>query len=169
MQKKYRQILDENGEDIGLESYYEEIAPKNRYKEGNKFLEYAKMKKKRVSESMLDQTSRYEDSESQKGSQGAINVKALKKSQPLTKEEKAETEREIWELRARNMEQMTHHMNSPKQFEHIKVSYENLDKKAADKESLLKHGSMSIEDHILQKSALDQFYLESIKQKMKLL
>ena len=31
MQKKYKQILDSSGEDIGLESYYEEIKPKNRY------------------------------------------------------------------------------------------------------------------------------------------
>lgn len=38
MQKKYRQIFDEDGEDLGVESYYEEIKPKNRYLEGNKFM-----------------------------------------------------------------------------------------------------------------------------------
>ena len=31
MQKKYKQILDSDGEDIGMQSYYEEIKPKNRY------------------------------------------------------------------------------------------------------------------------------------------
>ena len=52
LQKKYRQILDSDGEDIGLQSYYEEIKQKNRYEEGNKFLQIAKMRKKRMSHSL---------------------------------------------------------------------------------------------------------------------
>lgn len=53
--KKYKQAYDSDGEDIGLESYYEQIKPKDRYKEGNKNLEYAKMKKKKLSQSMIEQ------------------------------------------------------------------------------------------------------------------
>jgi hypothetical protein len=49
----------------------------------------------------------------------------------------------------------------------LKVNFENLDDKAAKKEQILKHSNMTMEEYLHQKNALDHFYLESIKNKMK--
>ena len=64
---------------------------------------------------------------------------------------------------------MSNDINSHKKFEQMKANFENFDEKAAKKEKVLKHANMSLEDHLEQKNALDNFYLESIKNKMKLL
>lgn len=44
-------------------------------------------------------------------------------------------------------------------FELIKRNIENLDDKAASKEVVLKHGNLSIHEHIQEKGKLDQYYL----------
>jgi hypothetical protein len=44
-----------------------------------------------------------------------------------------------------------------------------MDNKAAQKEELLKRIDLSIDEHINEKGMLDHYYLQSIKQKMKLL
>ena len=44
-----------------------------------------------------------------------------------------------------------------------------MDDKAASKEVVLKNGNLSIHEHIHEKGKLDQYYLESIKNKMRLL
>lgn len=72
--KKYRPIRNEEGLEIGVESFYEKIPEKNRYAEGNKFLEFSKMKRNKniVSNSM--------EVEKPNESLHETSVKALKKS-----------------------------------------------------------------------------------------
>lgn len=43
------------------------------------------------------------------------------------------------------MAEMSNNLGSPKQFEQVKINFENLDKKAADKQKLMKHAKMSVE------------------------
>lgn len=51
--KKYRPLLNSNGEDIGVESFYEQKTDVNRYKEGNKFMQEGNAKrKKNISQSV---------------------------------------------------------------------------------------------------------------------
>ena len=60
-------------------------------------------------------------------------------------------------------------MEDAKNFEYVKHNIDNLDKKALQREHLLKQLNLSMSEHIENKGMLDQFYLQSIKQKMKLL
>ena len=60
-------------------------------------------------------------------------------------------------------------MEDAKNFEYVKHNIDNLDKKALQRENLLKQLNLSMSEHIENKGMLDQFYLQSIKQKMKLL
>ena len=60
-------------------------------------------------------------------------------------------------------------MVDAKNFEYVKHNIENLDKKAEQRESLLKQLHLPMDAHIENKGMLDQFYLQSIKQKIKLL
>lgn len=60
MIKKYKPVIDSSGSQIGVETYYEEKKPKNRYFEGNKFMEEGNLKRKKnmsysVDASVLEQ------------------------------------------------------------------------------------------------------------------
>ena len=59
--------------------------------------------------------------------------------------------------------------NDAKEFEIIKQNIENMDEKAYSKEVMIKNVDLSMEEHLKEKTMLDKYYIESIKQKMKLL
>lgn len=46
--KKYRPVVDADGVDVGVESFYEEQKEKDRYQEGNKFMNQGNLKRKKV-------------------------------------------------------------------------------------------------------------------------
>ncbi len=76
----------------------------------------------------------------------------------------------MWELRAKQLEEMANsEVVDAKNFDHLKKNIENLDSKAAQKEDLLKKVELTMGQHIDEKSQLDHYYLQSIRQKMKLL
>lgn len=54
MVKKYRPVINSDGEDMGVESFYEEQAEKNRYKEGNKFMLQGNQKRKKIISQSVD-------------------------------------------------------------------------------------------------------------------
>ena len=82
--KKYKPIKDESGHEIGVQSFYEKIPQKNRYIQGNKFMEFSKMKRNKniISNSM--ETSKLNESNNE-----ADTVKALKKSKARNKNSNA--------------------------------------------------------------------------------
>ena len=53
MVKKYRPIINSDGQDIGVQSFYEEKKGGDRYKDGNRFMQIGNLKrKKHVSQSV---------------------------------------------------------------------------------------------------------------------
>ena len=54
---------------------------------------------------------------------------------------------------------MSNDVNSHKKFEQMKANFENFDEKAAQKEKVLRHAKLSLEEHLEKKNALDNFYL----------
>ena len=77
-------------------------------------------------------------------------------------------EKDIWRLRSKQLHQMTEEI-SPHNFYQIKKNLEVMDVKAKMREELLKHKDSDAHEIMQEKSMLDEFYLESIKNKIKLL
>lgn len=78
--------------------------------------------------------------------------------------------KDIWSARTKQLKAFAGlEVVDAKNFQFIKHNIENLDDKAKQREDLLKKLNLSMQQHIDSKGALDHFYVESIKQKMKLL
>lgn len=167
MKKMYRQIRNSETNEILMQSYYVPIPIKNLYEEGNKFLEISKRYvKKKDERSLQPQTVESEKA----GAQSSHNVKLLQESARSDGKNEKKSEKNIWEIRAQQLTQITNgEVRDAKKFEQMKINLENLDNKAVTKENALKHLNMSMEEHIQEKGMLDQYYLESIRNKMKLL
>lgn len=98
--------------------------------------------------------------------ESAVKIKLLSPTSPQDEKKN----KSVWELRAKHLQQIANgEVVDAKNFQFVKKNIQNLDSKAAQKQQLMNKVDLSMEEHIKEKGMLDNYYLESIKQKMKLL
>ena len=163
--KVYKQVIDQKTKETKIVYHYEPLPSRDRKSEGNKyFLQAKKMAKKRKEETQSEHNDRPQQVAETKEAPGSVQL--LKKNDG----EYDSKLKDIWSARSKQLKEYADlQVVDAKNFEYVKHNIENLDQKAQKREQMLKQLNLSIPQHIENKGMLDQFYLQSIRQKMKLL
>ncbi len=76
----------------------------------------------------------------------------------------------MWEIRSKKLKEIaSSEVSDAKNFEYVKLNIENLDGKAAVREGMMEKVGLGGEEEMREKALLEEYYMESIRQKMKLL
>lgn len=135
--KVFKQVIDEETNEMRYEAVYEEIVKKDSQTEGNRF--FAESKK------MIKKKQQSEEPEEPEEEKKVAKTPPPVKMKLLGASEDEKEEKSLWNIRAKQLAEMARsNIVDAEKFELVKRNIENLDGKAASKEVVLKHGNMSI-------------------------